>query len=184
MHKPVQETRSPRKKRAVLLNADVVGFSALMARDPAGTLDALLRSTAWLAEAVERYGGRVVDAPGDNLLAEFPDEESAVRCALYVQWNESGQQTGSADAPQIRFRIGIEVGEVLELCGALYGNAVNVAARLQSHAAEGGVLVSQAVATRAHVVRGVPSSARVLRLKNIPQSVTALSFGPRCGGML
>lgn len=166
-----------RKRRAVILNADVVGYSAMMAHDAQGTIAALLDNTRWLAQAVMAFGGRVVDAPGDNLMAEFTNEHQAVKCAMYVQWQEAGRNRHLPENQRIRFRIGIDAGEVYGLAGRVYGNAVNIAARLQSAAQTGGLLISEAVAERC----SLPGLARTCdyqrrHLKNIPVPVGTLAL--------
>ncbi|MDD9972341.1 MAG: adenylate/guanylate cyclase domain-containing protein [Myxococcales bacterium] len=170
---------TPRRetKRAVLMNADVVGYSAMMARDATGTVEALLGSTRWLAGAVESFGGRVVDAPGDNLMAEFDREWAAIRCAMYVQWTEGWRNRHVPDHLRIRYRIGIEAGDVIDVHGRLYGNPVNVAARLQAQAEAGGVLVSAPVAERCRPqLRGVSGTYGVHQLKNIPEPCPTLAL--------
>ena len=165
-------TRRLQKRYAVLLNADVVGFSSMMAHDSRGTIHALLESTRWLSRVVERFGGRVVDAPGDNLMAEFVNEAEAVKCAMHVQWHERTRNRHLPEHLQIRFRIGIQAGEVFDLGGRLYGNAVNISARLQGCADPGGILVSEDVAERCRGagVRLAPERS-VRRLKNIPEPI-------------
>lgn len=172
-----QGERRPQKRHAVILNADVVGFSAMMAEDAPGTIRALLDNTRFLARAVHAYGGRVVDAPGDNLMAEFSDATAAVKCAMYVQWHEATRNRHLPGPQRVKFRIGIDLGDVYGLSGRLYGDAVNIAARLQARARVSGVMMSEAVAERCQR----PVLAKVDRvfssqLKNIPMPVGTLSL--------
>ncbi|MDD9943463.1 MAG: adenylate/guanylate cyclase domain-containing protein [Myxococcales bacterium] len=165
------------QRETTILNADVAGFSGLIARDTPGTIDALLRSVNGLATAVEAHGGRVVDAHGDNLMAEFPSAAAAVRCAVHVQWCERDRQV--PEHLRIRFRVGLHAGGVLERNGRLFGNTVNIAARLQAAAPVGGVLMSDAVAQEYGDERGLLQGDYSLRrLKNIPEPVRVIAASP------
>ena len=162
------------RKQTTVMNADVAGFSQLMAENDAATLDALLTCLDRIRELVDRFGGRVVDAPGDNLLAEFPNELSALRCALEVQRGNLERRSES-----LMFRIGLHSGWLIEKSGRLYGNVVNLAARLQSAAAPGRVLMSERVAERI----GTRFDKTLLdcgrqQFKNIPFVVQTFEAGP------
>lgn len=164
------------RKWTTLLNADVVGYSAMMSRNELGTLHALLVNMHWLSRSVEAFGGRVIDSPGDNLLAEFDSEVSAVECALFVQRRGDERNRGLPSDLQIHFRIGVHSGSLIELQRRLYGETVNVSARLQAVAKCGGVLVSRATADR---LPGRMSELKLenpqdFMLKHIPRPVTAL----------
>lgn len=137
------------RKRSTVMSADVVGYSAMMASDATATLGALIAHFRQIECLVRQHGGRLVDAPGDNLLIEFPDEARALLCAVAVQRKLSDARRHLATTPSLRFRIGLHSGEALEHHGKLYGDSVNVAARLQAAAEPDGILMSETVAERA-----------------------------------
>src|ERR671933_1366035 len=132
------------RRLAAILAADVVGYSALMERDEDRTL---ARLKALRREQVEpliaEYQGRVVKLMGDGLLAEFASVVDAVRCAVLVQQGVIEREAGVPEDRRIRLRIGVNLGDVIrEADGDLYGDGVNVAARLEQLAEPGGVVVS------------------------------------------
>lgn len=134
------------RRLAAILAADVVGYSRLMAEDEAGTLARLkaLRRDA-IDPNVVAHGGRVVKLMGDGLLAEFPSVVDAVGCAVAVQRAIAERETGQPEARRIALRIGINLGDVIIEGDDLYGDGVNIAARLEEVAAPGGVAVSATV---------------------------------------
>ncbi len=147
---PVRHRGPPlQRKLTVIVSADVVGYSALMERDEAGTLDRLMAGRkAVFDPLLARHGGRVVELMGDGALIEFASVVSAVECAHAIQRAiEAGH--GSLEAERIRYRIGINLGEVIVDGDDIYGDGVNVAARLQSLAAPGGIAVSRTVRDQA-----------------------------------
>jgi adenylate cyclase len=130
------------RRLAAILVADVVGYSRLMGADEAGTLTALSRlRVEVIAPLIARHQGRVVKLMGDGILAEFPSVVDAVTCA--VAW-QSGAARGEHDGA-LRFRIGINLGDVMVEDGDIYGNGVNVAARLEGLSEPGGVCLSGTV---------------------------------------
>jgi adenylate cyclase len=132
------------RKLTVILSADVVGYSALMERDEAGTLQRLKDNRRTIFDpSVARHGGRIVKLMGDGTLAEFASVVSAVSCAYEIQ--QANEAVPDADEPRIRYRIGINLGEVIVEGDDIYGDGVNVAARLQGLAEPGGVAVSRTV---------------------------------------
>lgn len=160
------------RRRSVVLNADVVGYSRMMAMNDLATLETLLASMRRMIEAVTRAGGRVVDATGDNLLAELPSESAALRCALEVQRALAERNGERAEDAQLHLRIGLHGGEVLTRHGRLYGDVVNTAARLQSAADPDGILLSAAIAERLEAELGeLLDELGALRLKNLPRPV-------------
>ncbi len=133
------------RKLAAILSSDVVGYSRLMGEDDEATVAAIVATRKLMGRHVRRYAGRVVDSPGDALLAEFKSALDAVRCAIAVQKDMS---LGNANVPvgrQMRVRIGIDVGDVIERDSALYGHGVNIASRLQALAPPDGICVSGSV---------------------------------------
>jgi adenylate cyclase len=141
----VAEERVQRRLAAILA-ADVVGYSRLMEQDEAGTLARLksLRSDLFDARTV-KYGGRVFKTTGDGLLIEFPSAVEAVNCAIEVQREAAIAESSVAEDRRIAFRIGISLGDVIVEGDDLYGNGVNVAARLESMAERGGICISSNV---------------------------------------
>lgn len=133
------------RKVAVILSADVVGYSRLMGDDDLSTLDDIVATRGVMTEHVLAHGGRVIDAAGDEMLMEFPSAIEAVNCAVAVQAELETRNASRAAHRRMRLRIGINVGDVLERDGALYGDGVNIAARLQALGEPGGVCVSAAV---------------------------------------
>jgi adenylate cyclase len=138
---PMSQERA-RRKLSGILSADAVGYSRLMQKDEESTIRALADSKELMANLIQQYRGRVVDAPGDNLLAEFGSVVDAAECALKIQQE---LKTKNEDLPQNRrmdFRIGVNLGDVVEEAGRIYGDGVNIAARLERLAAPGGICVS------------------------------------------
>ena len=136
------------RRLAAILAADVVGYSRLMGEDEAGTLNALkaLRSEL-VAPKIAEHQGRVVKVMGDGLLAEFGSVVDAVECAVAIQ--EGAVQRQADEQPGITLRIGINVGDVIIEGSDIYGDGVNVAARLEALANPGGICVSGSV--REHI---------------------------------
>ena len=134
------------RRLAAIVSADVAGYSRLMGRDESGILAALKAHRRELIDPkIAEYGGRIVKTTGDGLLLEFPSVVEAVRCAVDV---ERGMAQRNADVPadsRIEFRIGINVGDIIIDGEDIYGDGVNVAARLQALAEPGQICVSKNV---------------------------------------
>ena len=121
----------------------MVGYSRLMERDEQGTLERLKAHRKELVEPLlAEHRGRIVKLMGDGLLCEFPSVVDAVACAVAIQRGMAGRETGVAEAERVRFRIGINTGDVIIEGDDIYGDGVNVAARLEGLAEPGGVCVS------------------------------------------
>ena len=134
------------RRLAAILAADVVGYSRLMANDEAGTFTALkTRLTESVQPVIDQFGGRVFKTTGDGLLVEFSSAVQAVECAVAVQKASAQYNDGGAPDKQLKFRIGINLGDVIADGGDVFGDGVNVAARLESVAEPGGISISQAV---------------------------------------
>ncbi len=133
------------RKLAAILAADVVGYSRLMGDDEEATLRTLTEYRAIMAEQIEGHHGRVVDSPGDALLAEFESPVEAVAGAAEIQRRLASRNSQLAQHRRMEVRIGINLGDVLHKDGALYGDGVNVAARLESLADPGGICISRAL---------------------------------------
>jgi adenylate cyclase len=130
------------RKLAAILSADVEGYSRLMSADEPATVRTITEYREVLAAAVTRHGGRVVDAPGDNLLAEFASVVDAVESAVEIQRTLHDRNAALPPERQMRFRIGINLGDVIVEGERLYGDGVNIAARLESLADGGGIALS------------------------------------------
>ena len=138
--------RSSRRKLAAILSADAVGYSRLMAADEAATVETLKAYRDIIVRLVARRGGRVVNAPGDALLAEFPSAVEAVQAAIEIQQSVEGHNIELEADRRMQFRIGVNLGDVIEESdGTIYGDGVNIAARLEALAEGGGVCISSTV---------------------------------------
>jgi len=134
--------RSVDRKLVAILSADVQGYSRLMGDDEVATVRTITEYREVVAAAVARHGGRVVDAPGDNVLAEFGSVVDAVQSAVDIQRELKTRNAELAPSRQMQFRIGINLGDVIVEGPRLYGDGVNIAARLESLAEGGGVYLS------------------------------------------
>ena len=132
------------RRLAAIVSADVVGYSRLMGADEPGTLSAVgMLRTSVIDPAIAARGGRVVKSMGDGFLLEFASAVQAVECALEVQDSLAGM-VGDRKAEQgLELRIGINVGDIMVEDGVVFGDGVNVAARLEGLADPGGVLLSR-----------------------------------------
>ena len=136
------------RKLTTILAADAEGYSREMDTDEVGALDALHAARTVFSKFIERHHGRIANTAGDGLIAEFPSVVEAVQCAIEVQ-RELGVP-GPSKGVTLRFRIGIHLGDVLVDDGDLLGEGVNLAARLQSMAEPGGIMISQQVHDQVH----------------------------------
>jgi adenylate cyclase len=137
---------SSRRKLAAILSADVVGYSNLMAANEAATVEILKSYRDIIARLVVRRGGRVVNAPGDALLAEFPSAVEAVQAAIEIQKSLEGHNIELEPERRMQFRIGVNLGDVIEETdGTIYGDGVNIAARMEALAEGGGICISSTV---------------------------------------
>lgn len=134
-----------KRKLTAIVSADVVGYSRLMEADETATLAALTIRKSVMTDLIIQYRGRVVDAPGDNLLAAFASAVDAVNCAVEIQRRIAQENHQLSEAQQMQFRIGINLDDVIEEQGLLYGEGVNIAARIQALAPAGGICVSAAI---------------------------------------
>ena len=172
------------RRLAAILAADVVGYSRLMGVDEEGTLAAL---TAHLTELIEPsiagHFGRVVKTTGDGLLAEFASVVDAVSCAVEVQEGMRDRNAGTPEDRRIVIRIGINLGDVIVQDGDVYGDGVNIAARLESLADPGSVCVSSAVYEQIKGKLDVGfHDMGPQRVKNISEPVHAYALQADTGG--
>ncbi len=172
------------------MSADVAGYSALMAADEEGTLSRLtVRREEVIEPAIAEYGGRVVKLMGDGLLAEFPSVVAAVRASVEIQRSLAERNLDIPAEKQIVFRIGINQGDVIIDGDDIYGDDVNIAARLQERAAPGGICISERVYgdVRGNIDVAIDDLGDQ-ELKNIPEPVRVyrVLMGPEevAGGWL
>jgi adenylate cyclase len=169
-----QETAPPsiKRKLAAILSADVKGYSRLMAADEEGTLRVLGAYRQAMDALIADRDGRVVGTAGDSILAEFPSAVEAARCAVEIQEELAARNTELPKDRRLEFRIGINLGDVMVEGDDLFGDGVNVAARLQTLAEPGGVYVSGGIYDQ---IRGkLPFGADFLgeqTVKNIAEPV-------------
>ncbi len=131
------------RKLSAILSADAAGYSRLMADDEAETLRVLNEFRDLFRKRIEGHGGRLIDTAGDSVLAEFPSAVEAVDCANEIQHELAKRNAQLAEHRRMQFRIGINLGDVIEQeDGTIYGDGVNVAARLQALAEPGGICIS------------------------------------------
>jgi adenylate cyclase len=130
---------------AAILAADIAGYSRLMGQDEAATVSDLKGHQAVILPLVARHGGRIMDTAGDGILAVFRSVIGAIQCAVEIQTVMAARNQDVPENRRMLFRIGINLGDVIHDEARIYGDGINVAARLEALAAPGGVLVSQAV---------------------------------------
>lgn len=133
------------RRLAAIVAADVAGYSRLVGADEEGTLQALKEHRRDLIDPlIEEHGGRIANTAGDSLLLEFPSVVDAVRCAVAVQHGISGRNQSIPSDRQVQFRIGINVGDVITEGRDLFGDGVNIAARLEQYCQPGSIVLSDA----------------------------------------
>lgn len=166
-----------RQRLAAILAADAAGYSRLMAADERATVLALDSARAVFRDHIESRHGRVIDMAGDSVLAVFETAAGAVEAALAIQLQLNASARALPEDRRMRFRIGLHLGDVTEKAdGSVYGDGVNIAARLQQLAAPGGITVSQAI--HAAVKNRVAAAFEDLGeqpVKNIPEPVRAFA---------
>ncbi len=166
-------TTKVRRRLTTLMCADVEGYSRLMGADEAGTLATLRRCRDAMGALIERHDGRIINTWGDAVIAEFPSVVEAVQCAVETQQELSGLNGGLPEAQRMNFRIGIHLGDVMVEGDDVYGDGVNIAARLQERADPGGIMISGPVYDQVH--NKLPVGFDFLgqqQLKNVVSPVT------------
>ncbi len=167
------------RRLTTILAADVVGYSRLMAADEEATLNTLRAYRAIIYALVEKHNGRVFNTAGDAVLAEFGSAVEAVRCGISIQEDLGVRNAELPDDSQMWFRIGINVGDVMVEDGDLFGDGVNIAARLEGLAEQGGICISGSTFEQ---VRNKVSFAfddiGMHQVKNIPDPVSAFRLVP------
>ncbi len=132
-----------KRKLTAILSADVEGYSRLMGDDEEATVRTLTAYREVLSTLIQQHNGKVLDSPGDNLLAEFVSVVDAVQCAVAVQKEINARNDQLPENRRMRFRIGINLGDVIQEDERIYGDGVNIAARLESLANPGGICISK-----------------------------------------
>ena len=166
------------RRLVAVFAADVEGYSRLMGADEVGTLKGLTERRAILDRLIGEHGGRIANTAGDGVLAEFGSAVDAVQCAVDAQTALAAANSGIAPDRRINFRIGVHIGDVIVRGGDLFGDGVNIAARLQSIAKPGGVCISGA--TYDQVRKALPvtfGDLGVQQVKNIQEPIRAYQVG-------
>jgi adenylate cyclase len=135
-------TQEVKRKLAAILNADVKGYSRLMGEDEKETIHTLNTYKEIMTGLIQHHRGRVVDAPGDNVLAEFASVVDAVECAVEIQKELKAQNAELPENRRMEFRMGVNLGDVVENGEQILGDGVNIAARLESLSEAGGICIS------------------------------------------
>jgi adenylate cyclase len=132
-----------KRKLTAILSADVKGYSRLMGENEAETVKTLTAYRKIMGELMQQHRGRVIDSPGDNILAEFGSVVDAVQCSVAAQNELKARNAELPENRRMEFRIGINLGDVIEEESRIYGDGVNIAARLEALADPGGICISK-----------------------------------------
>jgi adenylate cyclase len=160
------------RKLAAILAADVAGYSRMMGVDEEGTLATLSAYRTITDALIAEHGGHICGTAGDSVLAEFASVFSAVQCAVEIQRNLSRANEELVEERRMRFRIGVNVGDVMMKDGDIFGDGVNIAARIEGLADPGGICISRGV--HDHVMRKLAYRFEDLgekSVKNIAQPI-------------
>jgi adenylate cyclase len=170
-----------KRKLTAILSADVEGYSRLMDDDEEATVHTLTTYRTAINDLVQQYRGRIVDNPGDNILSEFASVVDAVNCAVEIQRELAERNAELPYNRKMEFRIGINLGDVIEEEGRIYGDGVNIAARVEAMAEAGGTCISGSaydqVANKLglkyenlgeHQVKNIATPIRIFRVLSLP----------------
>src|ERR1700758_1027140 len=174
----VADVQAVERKLAVIFAADVAEYSRLMGLDEVGTLRTLQAYRTILDRLIAAHHGRIFNTAGDSVMADFASPVDAVECAVAVQQAIAEENANRAAGEQMRFRIGVHLGDVIVEGANLFGDGVNIAARLEALAEPGGVCLSGAV--RDQIGNRLPVGFAPLgeqRVKNIAEPVRAFKVG-------
>ena len=167
------------RRLAAILAADIAGYSALMGADEARTVLDLKGHQAVVLPMVGQFGGRIIDTAGDGILAEFASVVSAVECALALQKTMAQRNSAVEPAQRMHFRIGVNVGDVIYDEARIYGDGVNIAARLEGIAEAGGICLSEDAYRQIRGKFDIPiADAGEQSLKNISNPVRVYRIEP------
>lgn len=166
-----------KRKISAILSADVVGYSKLMEADEETTVRTMESYRETISSLIEQHNGCVVDSPGDNILSEFPSVVESVQCAVEIQHVIKAKNAVIPEARRMDFRIGIHLGDVIEEKERIYGDGVNIAARIESIADAGGICISESAYQQIksklvlgyedlgeHAVKNISDPVRVYRI--------------------
>ncbi|MBW2205131.1 MAG: hypothetical protein JRF52_13965 [Deltaproteobacteria bacterium] len=183
-----------KRKLTAILSADVQGYSRLMGEDEDATIRTLTSYRELMSTLIQKHRGRVVDSPGDNLLAEFLSVVDAVRCAVEVQEEFRVRNAELPENRRMEFRIGINLGDVVEEGERIYGDGVNIAARVEGLAEGGGICLSGTVydsiknklslsyeSLGEHTVKNIKDPVRVYRMRIGPEAAAPVVRGKKSG---
>jgi adenylate cyclase len=179
MDEPDMEAPTLERKLIAILAADIEGYSRLMGQDEGATLTTLSAHRAIADALIARHGGRICNTAGDSVLAEFSSVFAAVECAVEIQRDLALANQELSEDRQMWFRIGINVGDVMVKDGDIFGDGVNIAARIEGLAEAGGICISRGV--RDHIRRKVPYGFEDLgeqSVKNIAQPIRVFRLRP------
>ena len=173
-----------KRKLSAILSADVEGYSRLMGENEDTTIKTLTTYRELMTSLIDKHRGRVVDSPGDNLLAEFSSVVDAVRCAVEIQEELRIRNAELPETKRMQFRIGINLGDVVEEGERIYGDGINIAARVEGLAEGGGICISGTVydsiknklslsyeSLGEHTVKNITEPVRVYRMRVGPEAV-------------
>ncbi len=176
------EERATRKLRAIL-SADVKGYSRLMSEDELATIETLKNYREIMAALINKFQGRVVDSPGDNVLAEFSSVVDALDCSVEIQKELKQKNEKLPENRRMEFRIGVNLGDVVQDGDRIYGNGINIAARIESLAEGGGICLSRTAYDSVknklslgykylgeHTVKNISEPVRVYRVLMEPEA--------------
>ena len=167
------------RRLAAILAADVQGYSLLTEADEETSTATLRSYRAVLEEAVSRHRGHIFSSAGDGLVAEFPSIVEAIRCALEIQKEIADRNADVPEKQRMRFRIGVNLGDVIVEGNNLYGTGVNVAVRLEQLAEPGGIFLSQTVYDQVRKIIEIPfEDIGQRRLKNIAEPIRVYRVHP------
>ena len=185
-----------KRKLTAIFSADVEGYSRLMGEDEDATIRTLTAYRELMSTLIQKHRGRVVDSPGDNLLAEFSSVVDAVRCAVEIQEELRVRNAEVSENRRMEYRIGINLGDVVEEGERIYGDGVNIAARVEGLAEGGGICISGTVydsiknklslgyeSLGEHNVKNIQDPVRIYRMRVGPEASVAVDkiekSGPR-----
>ena len=178
------EEQKIKRRLAAILAADIAGYSRLMGEDDVATFRDLKGHQAVVLPLIGDFGGRIIDTAGDGILAEFPSAVGAVECAIELQKVMKERNLGVAEGRRMQFRVGINLGDVIHDDVRIYGDGINVAARLENIAEPGAICISE------DVYRQVRDKIAVTwrdlgekELKNIARRVRTYELGGTAGEM-
>lgn len=176
---PDQEPSRRRRKLSAIMMADVSGFSRLMETNEDATVDRIQEFHRRVRALVDQHEGRVVDTAGDSVFGEFDSVVNAVRCARHIQEDLAANNSEHPEKPQISTRIGVHLGDVIVENYQVYGDGVNIAARLEPLADPGGICISEAVYQQIRNKLDLPlQDLGVRTLKNIEHPIRLYKIPP------